>query len=101
MSLEKLNTEQLKEYKKNKPLYKPVVSTREAKKGMTYVMKDGKKRLIHFGDKSMSDYRLHKDEKRRKNYLARATKIKNKAGEYTYKDKNSPNYYSVKYLWAG
>ena len=43
-------------WKKNKPLYKPVHSSRASKKGMVYVMKDGKKRLIHFGDASMTDF---------------------------------------------
>ena len=27
--------------------------------------------------------------------------IKNKQGELTWKDKNSANYYSVRYLWNG
>ena len=31
-----------------KPLYKPVVSDNAKKKGMVYVMKNGKKRKIHF-----------------------------------------------------
>ena len=39
----------------NKPLYKPMKSTRKGKKGMVYVMKNGAKRLIHFGDSSMGD----------------------------------------------
>ncbi len=54
-------------FKKNKPLYKPVKSTRKGKKGMVYVMKDGTKRLIHFGDASMSDFTTPKDPNRRKN----------------------------------
>jgi hypothetical protein len=40
-------------------------------------------------------------KKKRKAYLARAKAIKNKEGKLTYKDKTSPNYYSVKYLWKG
>jgi len=66
-----------------------------------YVMKDGKRKLIHFGDSSMQDFRQHKDAKRRKSYLARAKGIKNKEGKLTYLDKTSPNYYSVRYLWNG
>jgi hypothetical protein len=86
-------------FKKNKPLYKPVKSTRQGKKGMVYVMKDGKKRLIHFGDSSMSDFTKHKDPARRKNYLARSGGIRNKEGKLTSKDKNSPNYWARKILW--
>lgn len=34
-------------WKKDKPLYKPVHSSKPGKKGMVYVKKDGAKRLIH------------------------------------------------------
>ena len=83
-------------------------STRPGKKYMVVV--NGK--TIHFGDIKMQQYRdttglglythlNHNDEKRRASYLARAKGIKNKKGEPTWKDKNSPNYYSVKFLWSG
>lgn len=86
----------------DKPLYKPFKYKGKGKKKMSvYVMKDGKKRLIHFGDATMQDFTQHKDEKRRKSYLARAKGIKNKKGELTWKDKNSANYYSVRVLWNG
>jgi len=88
-----------KDWKEKKPLYQPVVSSNSKKKGMVYVKKDNKKRLIHFGDSSMQDFRQHKDPKRRANYLARSGGIKNKAGKLTKNDKNSANYYSRKYLW--
>jgi len=101
MGLQQLSQEQLKEFKKNKPLYKPVKSSRSGKKGMVFVMKNSKKRLIHFGDSSMEDFTQHRDEKRRKSYLARAKGIKNKNGNLTYLDKNSANYYSVRILWNG
>ena len=86
-------------FKKNKPLYKPVKSTRKGKKGMVYVMKNGSKRLIPFGDSSMSDFTKHKDPQRRKNYLNRSGGIKNKAGKLTKNDKNSANYWSRKINW--
>ena len=41
----------------------------------------------------------HGDEVRRDRYLARAKGIKNKKGELTWTDPESPNFYSVKYLW--
>ena len=84
-----------------KELYKPFPSTRKNKKFSVYVMKDGKKRLIHFGQSGFQDFTQHKDEKRRKSYLKRAKGIKNKKGELTWKDKNTSNYWSIKYLWDG
>ena len=44
-------------------------------------------------------HKNHGDAKRRKSYLARAKGIRNKSGALTYKDRESANYYSVKYLW--
>ena len=69
-----------------------------------------KVRKIHFGDSNMDQYKdstglgiysnkNHLDKKRQESYLARAKGIRNKNGEYTWKDKSSANYYSVKYLW--
>ena len=86
--------------KKDKPLYKPFKSTAKGKKMSVYVMKDGKKKLIHFGDSNMQDYTQHKDKERRKSYLARSAKIRDKNGNLTANDKNSANYYSRRYLWA-
>lgn len=83
------------------PLYKSFKSNKKGKKRSVYVMKDGKRKLIHFGDSSMEDYTQHKDPKRRKAYLARAKGIKNKKGQLTYKLKHSPNYWSVRELWGG
>jgi len=48
----------------------------------------------------MEDYRQHKDKERRKSYLARSAKIRDKNGNLTANDKNSANYYSRRYLWA-
>jgi len=85
----------------NKPLYKPFKSKAKNKKFSVYVMKDGKKKLIHYGDSRYEDFTQHKDKERRKSYLLRAKGIRNKKGELTWKDKNSANYWSVKTLWAG
>ena len=62
---------------------------------------DYNNKKIHFGDVRYDDYLDHKDDKRRENYLKRAKKIKNKKGELTYKDKNSPNFWSTFVLWDG
>lgn len=81
-------------------------STRKNKKYMVYY----NNKWIHFGDiryehyKDITPLKLysnlnHYDEKRRKNYLTRSIGIKDKQGNLTYNNKNSPNYYSIKYLW--
>ena len=41
----------------------------------------------------------HKDEERRKKYLARAKMIKNKVGELTHEKPESANYWTVHLLW--
>ena len=64
-------------------------SNRMNKKYMV-TLKNGKK--IHFGDKRYEDYLTHQDWKR-------ASKIKDKNGNLTYKDKNSPNFWSYQLLW--
>ena len=81
------------------------LSDRKNKKLKVYV--DGK--WVHFGDSRMEHYydktkllnpKLnHLDKDRRKNYLSRAKGIKDKEGNLTYKNKLSPNHYSVRILW--
>ena len=92
----------------SKPLYKPFVSNRKSKKYSVYVKMDNKTLLIHFGDRTMQHYKDklrhykyldHLDKKRRDNYKARASAIKDKRGNLTYKDKNSANYWAYNYLW--
>ena len=81
-------------------------STRKNKKYMVHY----NNKWIHFGDtryeqfKDQTPLKLysnlnHNDAKRRINYLQRSKGIKDKNGNLTYLNKNSPNYYSVKYLW--
>ena len=84
----------------DKPLYKPFPSKAKGKKYSVYVMKEGKKRLINFGDSSMEDYTQHRDKDRRKSYLARSAGIRDKEGKLTKDDKNSANYWSRKVLWS-
>lgn len=80
-------------------LYQPFVSTSAAKKYSVYVMKNGRRRLIHFGQKGYQQYHDklghysnldHNDKKRRDLYYKRH-------GQTT--DKSSAKYYSHKYLW--
>jgi len=89
----------MENFKKNKPLYKPVKSTKQGKKGMVYVMKGGSKRLLHFGDSSMTDKRKGASKAQQKSYLARSAGIRNKQGKLTKNDRTSANYWSRKVNW--
>jgi len=84
-----------------KQLYKPFKSKTKGKKMSVYVKnkKTGKPKLINFGDSNMKDFTQHKNEKRRKSYLARSGGIKDGKGNLTKNDKNSANYWSRKVLW--
>ena len=82
-----------------KVLYKPFKSKAKGKKMSVFVMKDGKKKLINFGDSNMKDFTQHKDQKRRKSYLARSAGIRDKQGNLTANNKNTSNYWSRKVLW--
>jgi len=82
-----------------KELYKPFKSSAKNKKYSVYVMKNGKKRLLHFGDSrygqfkdKLGEYKHldHGDPKRKKNYYARHGKTK---------DKNTAKYWSHFVLW--
>ena len=83
----------------DKPLYKPFPSKAKNKKFSVYVMKDGKKTIIHFGDSRMEDFRQHKDKKRRQNYLKRSAGIRDKQGRLTKDNKNTSNYWARRVLW--
>jgi hypothetical protein len=81
-------------------LYKPFIYKGKAKKKYSvYVLKNGKKRLIHFGQLPYGQYKDklghyknldHNDKKRRDNYRKRMGKTN---------DKNTAKYYANKYLW--
>lgn len=86
--------------KDNKPLYKPMKSTRAGKKKMVWVKANNKsgKKLIHYGD---SNYKHNYSAEARKSYLARAKGITNKSGQKTYLLKDTKNYWAVRDLWKG
>ena len=84
----------------DKPLYKPFPSKAKGKKMSVYILKNGRKKLIHFGDSNMKDFTQHKDEKRRKSYLARSAGIRDKQGNLTANNKNTSNYWARKVLWS-
>tara|TARA_R100001463_G_scaffold128510_1_gene186994 strand:+ start:549 stop:791 length:243 start_codon:yes stop_codon:yes gene_type:complete len=69
------------------------------KKNKKFMIETPKGKTIHFGDSRYEDFTQHKDKKRQKNYCKRAMGIKDKKGNLTYKNPESPNYYSVRLLW--
>ena len=71
-------------------------SSRKNNKYMV-TLPSGKK--VHFGSPKYEDFTIHKNKDRRDKYLARAKKIKNKKGEFTYTNPESSNYWSVNLLW--
>ena len=71
-------------------------SNRKNKKHMV-TLKNGNK--IHFGDSRYEDYLQHQDWKRRIQYRKRASKIRDKEGNFTYKDPNTANFWSYHLLW--
>ena len=72
------------------------LSDRKDKKIMVVI--DGKK--IHYGAKDSVSYIEEPNEKKRQSYQNRSSKIKNKAGEYTYLIKYTPNFLSYCSLWS-
>ena len=90
---------------KGKPvLNKPFTgkSTPAGKKYSVYVKADTKKgyKVVHFGARGMDDWRSGKATvAQRKSFRARMKGIRRKDGSYAYKDKTSPAYWSLNYLW--
>ena len=93
-----------------KQLYKIFKSNAKHKKYALFVKRNGKVKKINFGDSryqhfkdktnlKLYSYLDHNDASRRKLYRARASKIRNKDGLLTYKNKNYSNYWSYHYLW--
>jgi hypothetical protein len=82
------------------PLYQPFKSTAKNKKYSVYVLKDGKRRLIHFGDSRYGHYEdrlkhfLHLDHKNQ----ARRDQFYRRFGGVS-RDRNSALYWSQQVLW--
>lgn len=66
-------------------------------KRFTYTTETGKK--IHFGDPNAVTFIDGADENKRKSYRARASKIKNKQGQYTYEVYPTANWMAYNLLW--
>ena len=54
---------------------------------------------IHFGDSRCKDFLTHQDWILRRMFRKRASKIKDKDGNLTYKDPNYDNFWSYHLLW--
>ena len=60
----------------------------------------GKRKKVNFGAKGMPDWRSGTASKaQRKSFRARMMGIKRKDGTFAYKDKTSPAYWALNYLW--
>lgn len=75
---------------------KPVKSTRPGKKGMVLAKKGNEFKLVHFGSSSAKQ---NTSASKRKAFMARHSKIKNKSGKKVINDKFSPSYWSARKLW--
>ena len=85
---------------KDRPLNKPFPSKVKGKKFSVIVMKNGKRKQVNFGAKGMDDWRSGTATKeQRKSFRARMKGIKRKDGTYAYKDKTSPAYWALNFLW--
>ena len=62
-----------------------------------YVIYKGKR--INFGLEGGSTFLEHKDPKKRRDWRARHSKIKNKEGRLVHKLKTSPDFWSWNILW--
>ena len=71
----------------------------EDKKLVVRVVEGKKEKLIHFGHKDYSNYGVHTDKERLKNYLSRSGGIRNKEGKLTKDDHFSANYWARRVLW--
>lgn len=77
----------------NDPNIKVYLSTRKNSKYSIYDPIN--KKLVHFGNINYADYTKHLDDKRRQNYLLRASNIK---GDWK-NNKYSKNNLSINLLW--
>ncbi len=91
------------QHSKYQTLYQPFPSKNKKYKYSVYVKgANDKPKLISFGSPGYGDYRSGTaTKKQRDSYQARAKAIKKKDGSLAYKDKNSPAYWSLTYLWGG
>lgn len=89
--------------KLSKKLNTPFRSDVKGKKYSVLVKKNGKIIKVNFGALGMDDWRgtdgNQATKEQRKSFRARIKGIKRKDGTFAYKDKTSPAYWSLNYLW--
>lgn len=86
----------------SKPLNKPFKTPAGSKKKYSVYVKtkEGKIKKVSFGARGMDDWRSGTATKeQRKSFRARMKGIKRKDGSFAYKDKTSPAYWALNYLW--
>lgn len=81
-------------------MYKLRKSSRPDKKMAATFVYRGKTHTVHFGHPAYEDFTMHKDPKRRQNYLKRSAGIRNGTGQLTKDDPLSANYWARRILWA-
>lgn len=96
--LNELAEKYMKKFPKVKKL-RLTESDRHGKRLKALFMLDGKKHTIHFGDFYSETYYDGASETKRRAYQARASKIKNKEGEFTYMIPGTANSFSYWLLW--
>ena len=86
----------------SKPLNKPFKTPAGSKKKYSVYVKtkEGKIKKVSFGARGMDDWKSGTATKeQRKSFRARMKGIKRKDGSFAYKDKTSPAYWALNYLW--
>ena len=73
------------------------IGTSKVKGKRMYVIYDGKR--INFGSQTGSTFIDHNDSQIRSAWRKRHSKIKNKKGQFVYKLKSSPSFWSWHLLW--
>jgi hypothetical protein len=94
---ELLDLVQKKLHKLRIPFISVGISEKKGKK-LRITLMDG--HTVDFGARGSQTYLEGASESKRKAYQARASKIKNKAGEFTYQKKYTPNFLSYWVLWT-
>ena len=71
-----------------------------SRKNNKYVVTLPSGKKIHFVSVKYPDYLIHQDNTRKENYLKRARNIRNRKGELTFDNPESPNFWSINLLWS-
>jgi hypothetical protein len=74
-------------------------SDRAGKKYAVTFNKAGTSHTVHFGHPDYKDYLDTGDDDKRRNYLARATKIRDREGKLTSNNTLHANFWAVRVLW--